>query len=168
MSPRKNILSILEICKDFVNGFDSKEENLLFYGSPGLGKTFLSSSVANALLNKGKTVLYQSAGQVFTLLDDIRFGRNTDNTAQYIASRLLTSDLLIIDDLGTEFITTMTEAEFFRIVNTRILNKKSTIISTNLKLNEISRQYSDRILSRLLGHYNHLHFYGEDIRSMMR
>ena len=100
------------------------------------------------------------------MLGDARFGRGDSEANQFLKTQLLKADLLIIDDLGTEFINGMTEADLFYVVNSRILAEKSTIISTNMQLQELSRQYSDRLLSRILGHFTPLHFYGKDIRSM--
>ncbi len=166
LTPRKNMHTILGVCKKFADTFRMHHDSLIFYGNPGLGKTFLSSAIANELLDKGISVLYQSAGQVFDVLGDARFGRGDSETNQFLKAQLLEVELLIIDDLGTEFINGMTEADLFYVVNSRILAEKSTIISTNMHLKDLSRQYSDRLLSRILGHYTPLHFYGKDIRSM--
>ena len=166
LSPRKNMVSILSVCKKFADTFRTHHDSLIFYGNPGLGKTFLSSAIANALIEQGISVLYQSAGQIFDVLGDARFGRGDSEANQFLKTQLLKADLLIIDDLGTEFINGMTEADLFYVVNSRILAEKSTIISTNMQLQELSRQYSDRLLSRILGHFTPLHFYGKDIRSM--
>ncbi len=165
-SPRENMKTILNTCRRFAADFGSHTDSLLLYGSPGLGKTFLSSAIANALLAKGISVLYQSAGQIVDILSDARFGRGDDEARTVLKAQLLKADLLIIDDLGTEFINSMTDADIFYIVNSRILAEKSTIISTNLSLADIGRVYSDRMLSRIMGHFTPLYFYGTDIRSM--
>lgn len=162
-SPRQNMMSILRVCREFVKDFDKGPKNLLFYGAPGLGKTFLSSAIANELIKMGKSVLYQSAGRIMSVLEEIKFGNSTAD-AQIMSDRLYDSDLLIIDDLGTEFLTAFTASEAFKIVNSRILAEKSTIISTNLSLGDLQKVYSERLLSRILGHYTHLKFYGTDIR----
>ena len=104
-------------------------------------------------------MIYESAGNIFSELSDNQFGRGGSSAKQFIDV-----DLLIIDDLGTEFINSFTEAELFRIINSRILSEKSMIISTNLLLNDIKSTYSERILSRLLGNFEALRFFGEDIR----
>ncbi len=166
LTPRKNMESILNSCRRFAADFENHTDSLLLYGSPGLGKTFLSSAIANELLARGISVLYQSAGQIVDILSDARFGRNESEAHAVLKSQLLKTDLLIIDDLGTEFINSMTDADIFYIVNSRILAEKSTIISTNLSLPDIGRVYSDRMLSRILGHYIKLHFYGADIRNI--
>ncbi len=167
LTPRKNMQSIVNVCRDFASNFEKHADSLLFYGNPGLGKTFLSSAIANALLSRGISVLYQSAGQIVDILSDARFGRGESGDARaLLKEQLLKVDLLIIDDLGTEFINSMTDADIFYVVNSRILSEKSTIISTNLSLPDIGRVYSDRMLSRILGHFTRLQFYGRDIRSM--
>lgn len=166
LSPRKNMESILNTCRHFAMHFEDHSDSLLLYGNSGLGKTFLSSAIANALLGRGISVLYQSAGQIAELLSDARFGRNESETRTVLKAQLLKADLLIIDDLGTEFLNAMTESDIFSVVNGRILAEKSTIISTNLSLKDIGQVYSERMLSRILGHFVKLHFYGSDIRNI--
>ncbi len=164
-APREIMQKVYDFAKRYSETFEKTHENLLFYGNSGTGKTFLSSCIANRIMERGFSVVYQSAGQIFTKLEGIRFGRITSG-ADVLEKHIMESELLIIDDLGTEFIGKYTETELFRIVNTRILNEKSTIISTNLDPSNIKTTYSERILSRLLGHYSNFKFYGEDIRLM--
>ena len=163
LTAKDNMKEIYDECRSFVNGFDTNHANLIMYGPPGLGKTFLSSCIANSLIEKGVDVFYQSAGQIFTALDGVRFGRGTE-ADNYLADRIIAAELLIIDDLGTEFINAMSVSELFRIINTRLLAQKSTIISTNLMMNDIKKNYSERVLSRIAGYYSQLRFYGNDIR----
>lgn len=165
ISPRENIEIIKKICIHFIDNFnDINEKNLLFTGNTGLGKTFLSSCIANEILKKGKTVLYQTAPIMFDTIIDYRFGKNSSN----IYSSLLDVDLLIIDDLGTESMNNMKFTELFNIVNTRLLNQNNhctkTIISTNLNLQNLFHSYDERIVSRFVGNYNICKFFGDDIR----
>lgn len=165
ISPRENILLIKSICETFINNFDSNEEkNLLFTGKTGLGKTFLSSCIANELLKQGKTVLYQTASAILDTIIGYRF--NKPNISSNIYEHFLNVDLLIIDDLGTEGINNMKLVELFNLLNGRLLNKNATktIISTNLSLKELFSSYDERIVSRLVGNYNICYFFGEDIR----
>ena len=166
ISPRENMELILKICHNFIDYFDNIEEkNLLFTGKTGLGKTFLSSSIANELLKQGKTVLYQTASVMLDTIIDYRF--NKGNVSKDIYDYLLNVDLLIIDDLGTEGINQMKLVELFNIINSRLLNNKKitkTIISTNLSLQSIFENYDERIVSRLVGNYDICYFFGEDIR----
>lgn len=165
ISPRENIEIIKKISMHFIKNFDDpKEKNLLFTGNTGLGKTFLSSCIANEILKKGKTVLYQTSPIMFDTIIDYRFGKNDTN----IYNSLLDVDLLIIDDLGTESMNSMKFSEFFNIVNTRLLNQNNhctkTIISTNLSLQNLFQSYDERIVSRFIGNYNICRFFGDDIR----
>ena len=167
ISPRDNMSRIYSIATRFVDDFDKKFENLLMYGGTGLGKTFLSNCIAKDLLDAGKTVLYTTAGQLFKMVENQRFGRGKDEMSETDSAflALVTEvDLLIIDDLGTEFATVVTTSELFSYINTRLLNEKSTIISTNLEPADFEEQYSDRLTSRLFGQYYQLRFFGDDIR----
>ncbi len=163
ISPRDNAASILRECKSFAENFDSPGKNMLLYGPSGLGKTFLSSAIATELLKKGKDVLYISANSLFPMLENIHFGRRDEQSA-YIYEKVLSADLLILDDLGAEFITQFTASELFRILNHRLLTGKKMVFSTNLTLSEIVSSYSERIVSRLIGEFENLRFFGEDIR----
>lgn len=164
ISPRENIKLIKNICDKFINNFDNPEQhNLLFTGNTGLGKTFLSSCIANELLKKDKTVLYQTASVMLDTIISYRFGK--PNVSKDIYDYLLNVDLLIIDDLGTEGINNMKLVEIFNILNSRLLNSnKKTIISTNLSLQNLFNTYDERIVSRIIGNYDICYFFGEDIR----
>ena len=166
-SPRTNIKNIKKASERFIENFDNLEEkNLLFLGNTGLGKTYMSNSIANELLQKGKTVLYQTAPVLLQTIIDNKFSKQ-EKSDEFLKN-VLTVDLLIIDDLGTESINTMTVSELFTIINTRILNLNNkptkTIISTNLSIEQIFKFYEERIGSRIAGYYNIYQFIGEDIR----
>ena len=164
MTPRENMIDIVGIAESFIGDFEEKnDDNLLFYGTTGLGKTFLCSCIAKALLDKDKIVVYQTAFTILEILERKRFGRDKDKTS-YEYDLLFDADLLIIDDLGTEVSNTFTNAEIFNIVNTRIIKGKKTIISTNLTPKEISQIYTDRVFSRILEKFLPLKLYGDDIR----
>ena len=165
ISPRDNIKNIKKIAIKFIENFDDPiEKNLLFTGNTGLGKTFLSNCIANEMLKKGKTVLYQTAPIMLDEIIDYRFGKK-DN---FIYENILNADLLIIDDLGTETLNSIKFTELFNVINTRLLNQNNhitkTIISTNLLMQNLYEIYEERICSRLIGNYNICLFYGEDIR----
>ena len=169
ISPRENINLIKDICFKFIENFDSLEQkNLLFTGNTGLGKTFLSSCIANELIKKGKNVLYQTAPVMLDSIIDYRFGKSGSTN---ILNSILSVDLLIIDDLGTENINNMKFTELFNIINTRLLNQRKvtkTIISTNLSLQNLYANYDERIVSRLVGNYDICYFFGDDIRFLKR
>ncbi len=165
ISPRENIKKILNICKKFIENFDDAEENnLLFCGNTGLGKTFLSSCIANELIKKGKTVLYQTAPIMLDSIIDYKFGKTSND----VINTINTVDLLIIDDLGTESKNNIKLTELFNILNSRLLNQNNkitkTIISTNLSLQDLYNTYEERILSRIIGNYEACYFFGDDIR----
>lgn len=166
VSPRKNISIIKDICLKFIENFDNPtEKNLLFTGNTGLGKTFLSSCIANELIKKGKTVLYQTSPVMLDTIIDYRF--NKQNSSPDIYHNILNADLLIIDDLGTEAMNNIKFTELFNIINTRLLNQNKvtkTIISTNLSLQNLFNNYDERIVSRIVGNYNICYFFGDDIR----
>lgn len=164
ISPRENIKKIKKITERFIENFNNtNEKNLLFTGNTGLGKSFLSSCIANELLKKGKTVLYQTAPIMLDTIIDYRFDK--DNSSKDIYDNLLNVDLLIIDDLGTESMNSIKFTELFNILNTRLLNQHcKTIISTNLSLNNLFSTYDERIVSRIVGNYNICYFFGDDIR----
>ena len=131
------------------------------------GKTFMSNCIAAELLNKGKTVLYQTAPVLLESVIDYKLSRNK-NVKNNIYNSVLNVDLLIIDDLGTESLNSMKLSELFTILNTRILNLNSkitkTIISTNLNINDIFNNYEERIGSRIAGYYDIYYFFGDDLR----
>lgn len=159
-SPRKNMENILEyILKEYIPNFPSISTNLLFYGNPGSGKTYLSYCISKAILDKGFLVVYKTSDELIKNLRDVRFNNDTN-----MESLLLDCDLLIIDDLGAEHLNEFSITELFNIINKRILTKKKMLISTNLTLPSITKQYSERIASRLIGDFKLCKFYSEDIR----
>lgn len=165
LTPRENMKYISDISVGFVNNFDEKNgENLLFYGSTGLGKTFLCNCIADALLENNKIVVYQTAFTILEIIEDHKFRRNIKEFDDMDYELLFKTDLLIVDDLGTEVANTFTNAEIFNIINTRLIEGKKTIISTNLTPKEISDIYTDRVFSRILEKFIPLKFYGPDLR----
>ena len=127
----------------------------------------MSNCIAYELLKKGKTVLYQTAPVLLESVIDYKMSKDK-NTSQNIYKSVLEADLLIIDDLGTESLNTMKLSELFTIINTRILNLNNkvtkTIISTNLNINDIFKNYEERIGSRIAGYYDIYYFFGNDLR----
>lgn len=164
-SPLENIEEIKKIAKVFCDNIqDPKQKNLLFVGKAGTGKTFMSSCIANEIVNKGYTVLYQTAPLLMDMLLEAKFASLRDEIKKEQYSNVFDVDLLIIDDLGTENLNNMKFTELFNIINTRLLKDKKTIISTNLSLAELASEYDDRVMSRLIGNYTICRFFGEDIR----
>ncbi len=164
ISPKQNMKKILELSEKFITNFENAEQkNLLFLGTPGIGKTFLSSCIANEILKNGYTVLYQTSPLLFDSIFQYKYNSKVNMNELY--NNLFNVNLLIIDDLGTENLTAAKFTELFTIINTRLLNPKTkTIISSNLNLQDLAKSYDDRILSRLIGSYDICRFFGEDIR----
>ena len=159
-SPRKNMENILRFLReDFIPNFNSTNDNLLFYGDSGTGKTFLSCCIAKELLDDGFLVIYRTVDELMANLKEIKFENNSE-----LENILINCDLLIIDDLGAEQITDFSTTEFFNLLNKKLLRKKKMLISTNLSLSDIRTTYTERISSRLLGNFKLYKFYTEDIR----
>lgn len=157
-----------DVCLHFTQNFDTVFENLLLYGSVGVGKTFLTHCVAKSLLETGHSVIYFTAHQLFDTLAEQKFDtQNADNIPEAY-SHILDCDLLIIDDLGTELTNSFVASQLFLCINERFLREKSTMISTNLSLSKISETYSERTFSRLSGNYKLIKLTGEDIRRKKR
>ena len=163
---RDNIRLLMErvymACRRYAETFGEKSGNLLFSGDTGLGKTFLSACIAKTVAERGFSVVYETAGHLFTRLERAKF--DGDEDARKETGRYTTCDLLIVDDLGTEMPGQFTTAALYALINDRILSGKATIISTNLNTEDLARRYNSQIASRLRGSFQRLAFLGEDIR----
>ncbi len=162
--PRERARKIFDSSRLYAQNFSLDSKNLLFLGATGLGKTHLSLAIANVVINKGYNVCYGSSQNICDDLQSEQFGR-TDNI-HYTKQQVLDCDLLIIDDLGCEVSNQYTAAIIYNIVNSRILSKKPTIISTNCSLSELLDKYDQRITSRISGEYTTMTFLGNDIRNI--
>lgn len=147
--------------QDFVRNFDTRFDNLFLYGDTGVGKTFLSHCIARELLASAHCVLYFSAFDLFDMMAGNAFSRKDTSTEEDL---IYDCDLLIIDDLGTELTNSFVSSQLFLCINERIMRKKSTIISTNLKLRNFSDTYSERTFSRIASNYQMVTLIGKDIR----
>ena len=161
-SPKKRMESVLNYCKAYAADFSRRSPSLLLYGKTGLGKTHLSLAIAGKAVEEGYGVIYSSSQNLFNKLEKDKFGKADANTEEAI----LDCDLLIIDDLGAEFTTQFTVSALYNIVNSRELEGKPTIISTNLMLEQLTKAYGERIASRILSNYVMLYFDGSDIRQI--
>ena len=163
---RDNIRAIMEktyqACRRYAHNFSEKSPNLLFSGDTGLGKTFLSACIARTVADNGYSVMYESAGHLFSRLERAKFAG--DEEARRDSDKYLACDLLIVDDLGTEMPGQFTTSALYSLVNDRILAGKPTIISTNLTSEEFAQRYNRQIASRLRGSYLRMPFVGDDIR----
>jgi DNA replication protein DnaC len=156
-----------DVCVEYAHNFGKQPANLLLFGAPGLGKTHLSAAIAREVSGKGFSVVYDTAAHVFERFETQKFSRE-DSEADADVERILSCDLLILDDLGTEMTTAFVQSALYTIINTRLMEKKSTIISTNLLPSDLSLRYSAQIASRIEGEYEFLPFVGEDIRKQKK
>lgn len=154
----------VKICLDFVQNFKQDYHNILFYGTVGTGKSFLSGCIAQEILQSGHSVIYFSASELFETLARYSFDTKEKDLLYQLYKNIYECDLLIIDDLGTEVTNTFVCSHLFSCLNERHLRSKSTIISTNLGLQEIHERYSDRIFSRIASNYFICKLTGPDIR----
>lgn len=158
-SPRKNIEEILKTSMYFIETFSDSKDNLLFYGSSGTGKTFLTHCIAKELLDRGNLVIYKTSEELLKNLREVKIENNAE-----LEDLLINCDLLIIDDLGTEQINNFSKTELFNLLNRKLIKGKKMIVSTNYTLEDLSKIYSERITSRLFGNFSLCKFYGDDIR----
>ena len=162
LSSRTIMQDAVKESHQFIDTFDDTFENLFFYGDTGVGKTFLSNCIAKELLDLGHSVIYFTAFELFNIFEKNVFEKDSDALLEN--QNIFNCDLLIIDDLGTEMSNSFTTSQFFLCLNERLLRKKSTIISTNLSMNQLAEIYSERTFSRVFSNYNMIKLYGDDIR----
>ncbi len=162
---RTRMSSYLTYCKNYADDFSAKSNDILMCGDTGLGKTHLSLAVAGEVAKKGYTVIYGSAQNLLSSIENEKFGRSLTLGAE---QAIQDCDLLIIDDLGAEFSTQFTVSAVYNILNTRLMLSKPTIISTNMSMVEIEERYTQRVASRILGNYTLMNFKGKDIRVINR
>ena len=165
-SQRRAMEITLNKCRRYADEFSLQSPSLIFQGGVGLGKTHLSLAIAGEVINKGYGVIYGSANNLFARIEDEHFGRASkgENTRELLCD----CDLLILDDLGTEFSTQFTVSVLYDIINTRLLRYRPTIISTNLDAAGLEQKYTQRVTSRLIGSYNRYAFSGSDMRLTLR
>lgn len=161
--PRERATRIFDAARRYAQNFSLSSKNLLFLGGPGLGKTHLSLAIANVVVNRGYYVCYGTSQNICVDLQSEQFGR--DDGIFYNKRQVLDCDLLIIDDLGTEIDSQYSIATLYNVINSRILAKRPTIISTNYDFNVLENKYDKRITSRITGEYIRMQFFGTDIRN---
>ena len=166
ISPRKRMEGIHQFCRQYAKEFQPHADSILMQGATGLGKTHLSLAIANEVIGKGYGVVYGSIQNLTSQMEKEKFGRSSqpEDTMQ----SLLSCDLLILDDLGTEFMTGFVGSAIHTLINTRLLQEKPTIISTNLSPGELEERYGERIVSRMIGGYRVLSYTGSDVRQKKR
>ena len=165
VNPRRHMESVRQICRKFAENFTPGSGSLFLTGAPGLGKTFLSACIASTVAEKGYSVVYDTAVNVVSYFEEARFGRRGEQEeAEADVKRCLHCDLLILDDLGTEMNNSLSVSAIYEVLNTRLREGRSTVVSSNLGTEEISRRYTPQIASRLAGNFDELKFCGKDIR----
>ena len=167
-SPRQTMTAVLERCRQYAHMVGKGAGNLLFVGRTGLGKTHLSLAIAAEAAARGEVVLYSSAQGIVDRFERTRFGRNPTPQDWEFTGAVTSTQLLVIDDLGSEFITAFSQSLLYNIINDRMMAGLETIISTNLEPQKLASVYEQRIASRLLCGYTALGFVGKDIRLLQR
>ncbi|MBD5155077.1 MAG: ATP-binding protein [Oscillibacter sp.] len=170
VSPRENMRMVRGLCERYARNFPQGSSNLLFTGAPGLGKTFLSACIAREVSGRGFSVVYDTAAHVLQQFEMRKFGREDpyEEDPEQDVNRYLNCDLLMMDDLGTEMNLPSSQSLVYQIVNDRLVNGRKTVLSTNLRLDDMGRRYGEAVLSRIRGEYQIIRFFGQDIRQLKR
>lgn len=163
----KKMVENFEFCKEYAENFSLNSESLFIIGQTGVGKTHISLAIAKEVSSKGYTVAYGSLLNYISNIEKEHFDRSA-NSGTDTLQILINADLLILDDLGSEFQTNFNESALYNILNSRINRGLPTIISSNLSGKDLQQRYNDRIVSRLLSVYKLLLFVGQDIRQLKR
>ena len=164
VSPRQLMQLNFQECRRYAREFSRRSPSLLFTGGPGLGKTYLSACIARTVADSGFSVVYDTAGKLFSDFEAVKFGGDRSD----LTNKYLQCDLLIMDDLGTEMTTQFTQSVLYQVINTRLMENKPVILSTNLNDEGLRQRYTPSIASRLLGAYQVFQFLGRDIRQLRR
>ena len=159
---RDYMAQLLEFCRKYAEKFSSQSRNLLFMGTAGLGKTHLALAIADAVLDGGHDVLYTSSAALMTRLGREQFDRDADEEWLTACKE---ADLLILDDLGTEFLSAVTISALYELINTRMLTHRPTIYTTNITDQQVFiTRYTEKVASRMLGNCKMFKFFGTDQR----
>lgn len=161
-SPREYMKAAYSMIKNYAYSFSSASPSFIFCGSTGLGKTHLALSVMNALTENGHNCFYSTAWDVFKRMQNEHFGKGDS-----VSEELSTSELIIIDDLGSEFETPFSKAAVYELINDSLLRSKPMIIITGLTLPELEARYGQKVISRLSA-FEKIEFIGSDIRQIKK
>lgn len=168
-SARQAMEIVFNGCRRFADKFPAVSANLLLQGGTGLGKTYLSACIARAVAAKSYSVCYDSASAALDAFERQKFARDeAQEAADARVRQMLDCDLMILDDLGTEMVTPMSLSALYTLLNTRLINGRKIIISTNCSDEELQRRYTPQICSRLQGEFLCLPFAGTDIRLLKK
>lgn len=162
LSPRERMRGVLDYCRCYASDFIPGAQSLLLRGPTGTGKTHVSLAIARTAAEKGYSVVYGPAQQLLRQLENEHFGRMVGDSAETLEA----CDLLVLDDLGTEFASPFTVSCIYNIINGRMLAGRSTVVSTNLNQQELLARYGEQTTSRITGTFQPLVFFGQDIRQL--
>ncbi|MBR2406668.1 MAG: ATP-binding protein [Clostridia bacterium] len=162
ISPRARMRDVIAYCRSYAEGFDGTDVSLLLRGPTGVGKTHLSLAIAGEVMARGYSVVYGPVQKLLHRLEKEHFGRAEGNSEDV----MIDCDLLILDDVGTEFASPFYTSALYNIINGRMLEEKPTIISTNLNQKELAARYGEQIASRVTGTFQPLVCVGKDIRQL--
>lgn len=167
---REAMSIVCDTCREYASSFSERSMNLLFQGGTGLGKTFLSACIARVVAQNGHSVCYDTAASALEAFEMKKFARDAEaaEKASTRVERMLECELMILDDLGTEMLTQISISALYTLINTRLIEGKKTIISTNLTDAELARRYTPQICSRIDGEFLKLPFAGTDIRKLKK
>lgn len=168
--PRDTMTDVFNFCRRYAENFDEATKNLFFYGGTGLGKTYISACIARVVAAKGHSVCYETASAAMEYYERAKFSRDiaTLDAAAQRVRHMENCDLMILDDLGTEVISSISQSGLYSLLNNRLIKGKKTIISTNYPLAELQRIYMPQIYSRIAGEFTALPFVGKDIRLLRK
>lgn len=165
-SPRKNAQMIYQISKRYCENYDRINDHLLFTGPPGIGKTFTSNCITNDLIQKGLSIIYITAAHLIANVQDQIFRQGKSQKSVF--KPFSQCDLLIIDDLGAEFLSDYSQKQLYEVIDGRLNGQQKMIISTNLSVLDIQQTYDERLSSRITGNFKVIPFIGEDIRLLKK
>lgn len=168
--PREKMRLVFDACRRYAETFSADSPNLLFRGGTGLGKTYLSACIARVVAGRGFSVCYESAAAALESYETSKFSRDSaeGEAAAVRVRRMESCDLMILDDLGTEMVTSMSQSALYTLINNRLVGGRPTIISTNCSEEELHKKYNPQIASRILGEFLCLPFVGQDIRRLKK
>ena len=168
--PREAMQINFAICKRFSENFPEVSRSLLLWGGTGVGKTYLSACIARVVAAKGCSVCYDTAASALDAFERQKFSRDAEEAESEArrVRRMLSCDLMILDDLGTEMVTSVSVSALYTLINTRLIEGKKTVINTNLSPEELRKKYSPQIASRIEGEFEILPFVGDDIRRLRK
>lgn len=170
LRPRDTMQIVFSSCKKFADNFPDVANNLLLQGGTGLGKTYISACIARSVAEKGFSVCYDTAASALGAFEQQKFARDPaqqDAAAEKVFN-MLDCDLMILDDLGTEMVTSISTSALYTLINSRLIAGKRMIISTNLTVEELQSKYSQQVSSRIIGEFLRLPFVGRDIRTIKK